>query len=289
MKAANLRRLNEGLCFTAHLAGSILESLTLCHVRHSRDRLFLTMRMSGKRVMVTGAASGIGEAVSAAFEREGAVVMRADIAYSIGGTSSEIHLDVAQESDWERAMESAGRLDAVAACAGISAAWTIAETSLADWRRVMAVNLDGAFLSVKHAARAMREDGGSIVVVGSASGVKAVPNASAYCASKAAVRMLVKSAALELKAQGIRVNCVSPAGVVTQMWRTMPFWEDLVEKHGGEEGAWNALGGADAAKPSIQRMAFPEEIAEAVVFLSCAQSAHITGADLPVDAGYTAG
>jgi len=153
----------------------------------------------------------------------------------------------------------------------------------------MAVNLDGAFLTVKNGARAMRENGGSIVVVGSASGVKAVPNASAYCASKAAARMLVKSAALELKSQGIRVNCVSPAGVVTPMWRTMPFWQSLVEQHGGEEGAWHALGGADAGKPSILRMAFPAEIAEAVVFLSSAQAAHITGADLAVDAGYTAG
>jgi len=240
-------------------------------------------------VLVTGAASGIGEAVAAAFEREGAEVIRADIAYAMSGTAGEVHLDVADESDWERTMESAGRLDAVAGCAGISAAWTIAETTLAAWRRVMAVNLDGAFLTLKHGARAMREGGGSVVVVGSASGVKAVPNASAYCASKAAVRMLVKSAALELRAEGIRVNCVSPAGVVTPLWRTMPFWKDLVEKHGGEEGAWNALGGADAGKPSIQRMAFPAEIAEAVVFLSCAQAAHITGADLAVDAGYTAG
>ena len=245
--------------------------------------------MSGRRALVTGAASGIGAAVAAAFAREGAEVVRADIAYELNGAAGEVHLDVAAEGDWERAMESAGRVDAVAACAGISAAWPLDATRLEDWRRVMAVNLDGAFLAVKYGARAMREGGGSIVVVGSASGVKAVANATAYCASKAAVRMLVKSAALELKAAGIRVNCVSPAGVVTPMWRKMPFWDALVEEHGGEEGAWNALGGTDASKPSIQRMAFPEEIAEAVVFLSCAQSAHITGADLAVDGGYTAG
>src|SRR4051812_22200848 len=120
------------------------------------------MRMNGKRVFVTGAASGIGEAVAAAFASEGAEVLRADIAYPMGGAPGEIHLNVAEESDWERAMKAAGRLDAVAGCAGISAAWTIAETALADWRRVMAVNLDGAFLTVKFAARAMRESGGSI-------------------------------------------------------------------------------------------------------------------------------
>ena len=192
-------------------------------------------------------------------------------------------------NDWERLLPSAGPLDAVVACAGISDARPIAETSIADWRRVMAVNLDGAFLSVKYGARAMRERlGGTIVVVGSASGVKAASGASAYCSSKAAVRMLVKAAALELKAEGIRVNCVSPAGVVTPMWRGMPFWNDLIRQHGSEEAAWNALGGADPGKPSIQRMAFPEEIAEAILFLSCEQSSHITGADLAVDAGYTA-
>jgi NAD(P)-dependent dehydrogenase (short-subunit alcohol dehydrogenase family) len=71
------------------------------------------------------------------------------------------------------------------------------------------------------------------------------------------------------------------------MWGKMPFWRDLVEKHGSDEGAWNALGGADPSVPSIQRMAMPEEIAEAAVFLSCDQSAHVTGAELVVDGGFT--
>jgi NAD(P)-dependent dehydrogenase (short-subunit alcohol dehydrogenase family) len=71
------------------------------------------------------------------------------------------------------------------------------------------------------------------------------------------------------------------------MWQKMPFWQGLVEKHGSEEGAWNALGGLDPAVPSIQRMAFPEEIAAAIVFLSSDDSAHITGVDLLVDGGYT--
>jgi NAD(P)-dependent dehydrogenase (short-subunit alcohol dehydrogenase family) len=124
-----------------------------------------------------------------------------------------------------------------------------AATSIDDWRRVMALNLDAAFLSLKYGVRAIREGrGATIVVAGSALGVKAAPGASAYCASKAAVRMLLKTAALELKAEGIRVNCVSPAGVVTPMWRGMPFWNDLVRQHGTEEAAWNALGGADPTK-----------------------------------------
>ena len=128
---------------------------------------------------------------------------------------------------------------------------------------------------------------GSIVLIGSASGVKAVAEAGAYCATKAGMRMLARVAALALKPRGILVNCVSPAGVVTPMWQKMEFWKSLVDMHGSEEAAWDALGGAAPNTISIQRIAFPEEIAEAVVFLCCSQSAHITGADLAIDGGCT--
>lgn len=249
------------------------------------------MRFSGKRALITGSASGIGKAVVEAFLCEGADVLAADLAYPYAPSGNNVqtsHLDVGNESEWEQLVAIAARVDFLVACAGISDAKRISETSLADWRRVMAVNLDGAFLSVKYGARLLlNSSGGAIILVGSASGIKAAAGASAYCSSKAGLRMLVKSAALELKPQGIRVNSVSPAGVITPMWQKMPFWRDLVEKHGGEEGAWKALGGADRAIPSIQRMAFPEEIASAILFLCSEDSAHITGADLVVDGGYT--
>jgi len=245
--------------------------------------------LAGKLALVTGAASGIGNAVVAAFLREGAQVMAADLQYS--GASSEaadgrriFHLDVSNERDWEQL--AVPRLDVLVACAGISDARPIPETSLDDWRSVMHVNLDGAFLSVKFGARAM-PGGGAIVLVGSASGIKAAAGASAYCSSKAAVRMLVKTAALEFKPQGIRVNSVSPAGVVTPLWKGTPLWDDLVNKHGSEAGAWKALGGADPSAPSLQRMALPDEIADAILFLASDASSHITGADLVVDGGYT--
>ena len=252
------------------------------------------MRLANKTALVTGAASGIGKAVVGAFRREGAEVFSADIDYSgtASGADDDGHalcLDVGSEGDWEKLTERLARLDVLVACAGISEARPIPETTLGDWRRVMNVNLDGAFLSVKYGAHAMQRcGGGAIVLVGSASGTRASPGASAYCTSKAGTLMLAKTAALEFKASNIRVNCVSPAAVVTPIWRKMPFWIGLVEKHGSEEGAWNALGGGDSATPSIQRMAFPEEIADAIVFLSCDESAHITGADLLVDAGYCA-
>ena len=249
------------------------------------------MRLAGKKALVTGAASGIGRAVVSAFQREGSEVIGADIAYSTelsAGNDHDqaVHLDVSKESDWRHLSERVGRVDLLVACAGMSAAKPIAETALDDWRRVLAVNLDGAFLSLKFAACVM-ESGGAVVLVGSASGIRAAAGAAAYCTSKAGVSMLARAAALEFKPRGIRVNCVSPAAVVTPMWQKMPFWRDLVEKHGSEQGAWNALGGIDPAVPSIQRMAFPEEVANAILFLCSGESAHITGADLVVDGGYT--
>jgi len=102
------------------------------------------------------------------------------------------------------------------------------------------------------------------------------------------LRMLARVAALEAKELGIRVNSIAPAGVVTPMWTKMPFWQGLVEEHGSEAGAWDALGGADPSKPAVQRMAFPEEIARAILFLASDDSAHMTGAELAVDGGYSA-
>lgn len=251
------------------------------------------MRLAGKAALVTGAASGIGKAVVEAFLKEGAHVIACDRDYAVGESSSDdgprrVHLDVTREEDWEGLFKEAVQLDVLVACAGISEAAPILDSSLSDWRRVMAVNLDGAFLSVKYGAKAMEgSTAGAIVLVGSASGIKAAPGASAYSTSKAGLRMLAKVAALELKPQAIRVNCVSPAAVVTPMWQRMPFWQSLVQKHGSESGAWNELGGIDPATPSIQRMALPEEVASAIVFLSCYESSHITGEELVVDGGYT--
>jgi len=197
------------------------------------------MRMSGNRTLVTGAASRIGKSAVSAFLQEGVKVIAADLTYADstcpnGGAAIELHLDITNPGDWDRLLERAGPLDALVACAGVSQTSSIMETSIDDWHRVIMVNLDGVFLSLKYAARAVKK--GSIVVVASASGV----NAS-----------------------------VSPAAVLP-MWLGMPFWKDLVRQ------------------PSVQRMAFPEEIADAIVFLSCGRSARITGADLAIDAGYTA-
>jgi len=254
------------------------------------------MSFAGKIALVTGAASGIGRAVAKELARRGAGVLAADVNVEDlqkladeSGDITALALDVTDEKAWQSAFDSIDRLDLFVSAAGISHAAPTTEMVVEEWRRVISVNLDGAFLGVRGALRKMLpHKAGSIVLIASASGIKAAAGASAYCVSKAGVIMLAKAVALEYKEHGIRVNSVSPAAVATPMWTRMPFWQELVAKHGGEEGAWKALGGIDANTPSLQRMAFPEEVAKAVLFLASDEAAHITGVDLAVDAGYTA-
>ena len=254
------------------------------------------MSFAGKTALVTGAASGIGRAIAEELSRRDARVLAADVNLAELRTLSEqsantsaLALDVTDERAWHSAFQSIDQLDIFISAAGISHAAPTADMSLADWRRVLAVNLDGAFLGVRSAlGKMIPHKCGSIVLIASASGTRAAAGANAYCVSKAGLRMLAKAVALEYKEHGIRVNTVSPGAVATPMWTTMPFWPELVAKHGSEAGAWKALGGIDPDTPCLTRMAFPEEVAKAVLFLASDEAAHITGTDLAVDAGYTA-
>lgn len=152
----------------------------------------------------------------------------------------------------------------------------------------MAVNLEGVFLGTKHAIRAMRQGGrgGSIINVASVAGMKAQPGAAAYCASKAAVIHFSKTAAVECARNGdnIRVNCVSPTGVKTPMWKTMAFFQELMAKEGGEEAAFRAMAGSAPGA----RWALPEEVALAILYLASAESSFVTGTNLVFDNGDTA-
>jgi len=257
------------------------------------------MRLSGKITLVTGGASGIGRATALLFAREGARVLVTDqneagsrsVAEEIlqaGGQALWQKLDVTSEADWQAAVARAdaawGPLQVFVASAGISAAWPVAEMELGDWQRVLAINLDGVFLGTKHAVRALRRaGGGSIVLVSSASGIKASAGASAYAASKAAVRQFARTVALECGAEGIRINTVLPGGVRTPMWRSMGFWQDLLREHGTEEKVWAALG----AGTPLKRFAEPEEIAQAILYLASDAAKFVTGAELVIDGGWT--
>ena len=250
--------------------------------------------LASKFVLVTGAGSGIGAAVSTRLQSAGARVYRADLAApadeaaSRAGTDPRsLVLDVREEDAWLAALEAIlatdGRLDALINCVGVVAGSPLPDTTLTEWRRVLGTNLDGAFLATKHGIRAMRDTGGVIVHVGSASGIRPASGAAAYSTSKAALRMLVQAAAKECRAAGwsIRVNAVSPAGVKTPMWSTMPFFQDLVRTHGSEDAAYAAMTQAGGGQ-----FIEPDAVAAVVCFLVSDEAQHITGVDLPIDDGY---
>jgi NAD(P)-dependent dehydrogenase (short-subunit alcohol dehydrogenase family) len=259
-------------------------------------------RVAGKIALITGAASGIGKATALLLAREGAKVAVADINHpgaeatvgeivSEGGAAISYVLDVTSEGNWllvlDELLEKWKRLDILVNNAGISFAKPLAEMTLEEWRYVLAINLDSVFLGTKYGAEAMRKKGGgSIINVSSASGIKASAGASAYCASKAAVHMFSKVAAVEFAQNGdkIRVNTVSPSGVMTPMWEAMEFWQDLKEKTGSIEARWEAM----SEGVPLKRFARAEEIAQAILYLASDESGFVTAADMVIDGGYTA-
>jgi 3(or 17)beta-hydroxysteroid dehydrogenase len=255
-------------------------------------------RVAGKVALVTGAASGIGAATAKLLAQEGAVVLCADrdldgaraIAAAISEQSARgVGLDVTEEELWEQVLADTladqGKLDVLVNCAGITAVGEIANLALADWRRVMAVNLEGVFLGTKHGIRTMAATGGSIVNVSSVSGLKAAAGGGAYSASKAGVCMLTRTAAKECLEAGlpIRINTVCPGGVKTPIWRSVPFFQELVAETGSEEAAFEKMAGGPKG-----RFAEPEEIASVILFLASDESRFMTGTDLVVDNGYLA-
>lgn len=231
-----------------------------------------------RAVLVTGAASGIGLATARRLADDGARVIGVD---RVAGEFVTTTGDVTDEAMWE-AIDLDGLSHAVIN-AGISASGGIPGLALADWRRVMAVNLDGAFLTLRAAMRAIGGRAGSIVVVASAAGIRAEPGIAAYAASKAAVIQLARVAAREGAGHGLRVNAIAPGGVETPIWRGIPFFDDLVATD-GEAAAFAAM--ARMGTP-LGRYARPDEIAGQIAFLLSDAAATITGTVLTSDGGYS--
>lgn len=239
--------------------------------------------------LITGAASGIGAATATLLAERGAKKLilcdqqesqLADFAFSLPCERQLLIGDVADETLWSGA-DLSGLTHAVIN-AGIGYAAPIAETSFEDWRRVHAVNLDGAFLALKASMKAMR-DGGAIVLTASAAGVKPERGIAAYAASKAGMIQLARVAAKE-GAPHIRVNAIAPGGVQTPIWSEQPFFAHLVSKCGSEEAAYREL--ADSGTP-LGRFAKPDEIAAQIAFLLSDDAAFTTGTCLVADGGYS--
>ncbi|MBY6682914.1 SDR family oxidoreductase [Rhodococcus sp. BP-316] len=240
----------------------------------------------GSRVLVTGAARGIGAACAARFASLGATVYVTDVddeggravADTLGPSVRYLHLDVASEAEWDACVQrieaDGGGLDVLVANAGAAHRGDIADTSLADFRRMLDINLVGTFLALRTASTAVKS-GGSVITVSSLRGILATAKLGAYGASKFGVRALTRVAALELAERGIRVNSVCPGSIDTDIT-------------GSEDFADHDVAGYVRTIP-MQRRGTTGDIADAVVFLAGSESSYITGTDLVVDGGLAAG
>lgn len=260
--------------------------------------------LDGKVVLISGGAGGLAAAMATALIGGGARVVLADIldaagqalATRLGADKAHfVHLDVTKEADWEAAVKAAvdrfGRLDAVVNNAGIETTALFTDCSLEDFNRTMNVNVSGVFLGIKHAIRAMRPGGiagagGSIINMSSGAGIRAAAALGAYCASKGAVRLMSKAAAIECGrlGYGIRVNSVHPGVVRSEMGdKTL---KDMVSigLMPDEATARAAFEGAH-----LIGLGQPDDIANAICYLVSDATRWMTGAELVVDGGWTAG
>lgn len=251
-------------------------------------------RLAGKVALVTGAGSGLGEATARRFAEEGARVIVTDIneeaakgvAADIGDAATALFQDVTDEEAWDSLMadivDQHGQLDVVVNNAGIAITGSAEDTSLEDWRKTQAVNLDAVFLGTRAAIRAMKSRGGSIINISSIEGMVGEPMAAAYNASKGGVRIFTKSAALHCAGQGygIRVNSVHPGFILTPMveagFSTLPP-EEL------EKMQARVLG-----EIPLGEMGQPLDIANGCLFLASDESRYMTGSELVIDGGFTA-
>lgn len=240
------------------------------------------MALTDKVGLVTAATSGIGSAIARRIVADGGRVALgaeddeglAALAGELGPSAVTLHCDATDEAGpaalADLAVERFGGLDLAVANAGTGASSLVTEQSLADWRRVLDLNLTSAFLTVQAAARVMR-DGGAIVALSSLSAIRPSRGSAAYSAAKAAVLSLVEVAALELGPRGIRVNAIAPSLVRTPSTERLFSDPELVE----------AFHDATA----LGRHAEPEEIAAAVAYLASDEAGFVTGTTLMIDGG----
>jgi 3(or 17)beta-hydroxysteroid dehydrogenase len=251
-------------------------------------------RLKGKVAIVTGAASGMGKSISMIFAREGAKVTLADInekdgkqaceaIIKAGGDAIFTKLDVTNENQWKdcvkKTVEKFGKLTTLVNCAGIFFGKSIEEMTYAEWKRVIAINLDGVFLGIKYSVGAIKNSGGgSIINMSSAGGIVGTVDSSPYNASKGGVRLLTKAAAMEFSKTGhnynIRVNSVHPGVIKTPM-------TEWIQR--GDEGS-----DAIVKEQPIGYLGEPEDVAYGVLYLASDEGRYLTGSELVIDGGWTA-
>src|SRR5712672_491284 len=263
----------------------------------------MTGQIQGKVALVTGGASGIGEAVAELLAREGASVVVADIddlkgpevvagIKKAGHDAVFLHQDVTSEARWVGVVTEVekrfGRLDILVSNAGIGISVpSIVDMSLEDWRRQTAINLDGVFLSVKHCLPPMRKTGGgSVIMMSSLAGLRGAAGLSGYCATKGGVRLFAKAIAMECATfgDGIRVNSVHPGIIDTPIWGKIP-----TEATGaGQNAPIDPEERAKMATP-LGRAGEAIDIAQGVLYLASDASRYVTGTELVIDGGMNAG
>lgn len=245
-------------------------------------------RLDGRRALVTGGASGIGECTVRALAAAGASVIVADLrlgaaqalATEVGNGASALRIDVSDPDSVRQGFENIGALDILVNNAGVGHVGTIEETELEDWRRLFAVNADGVFLVTKQALKLLlASDHGSVVNMGSVAGLVAVKRRFSYCATKGAVVALTRQLAGDYAGR-LRVNCICPGTVHT------PFVEAYLDKYHKHEK--DKVRAEVHARQPIGRMGKPDEIAHMVLYLCSDEAEFVTGSILTIDGGWTA-
>ncbi|HWI42022.1 MAG TPA: SDR family oxidoreductase [Nocardioides sp.] len=236
----------------------------------------MTGRFENKRALVTGASGGVGRAAVELLAGEGAAVVGLDLTAAEGVLACDVSDEASVRSAVAEAAHQLGGLDIVVNVAGIDQFRKFEDLDVATWQRHLGVNLTGPML-VSHAALPhLRSSRGNIVTVASIAGLRAQPYQAAYCASKGGVILLMKSLALELAADGIRVNTICPGGVQTDL----PT--NAAAEHADRDLDWGLLMETAGARYGFMP---PSDVADAIAYLASSAAASVTGAVLSVDRG----